>query len=155
MIANKLMKKYYQYKRITNCYFADSKSQLSVKYQDDKPQKITTIVISYSNTEELINQKIKSDIKTNAKLPVLAEYAEFDKWTNLIINLSDKFTILGSIGDSGCISRKIVVDIYSGTSKVGDGGFSYKNATKVDRSGAYYVRLVAKNIFAIDLVERS
>ena len=71
-----------------------------------------------------------------------------DKNIELIINPSGKFTIWGSFGDSGCVGRKIIVDSYGGVGRVGGGCFSSKNATKVDRSGAYYSRYVAKNIVA-------
>ena len=85
----------------------------------------------------------------------MEEYSQFDKNdTKIIINPSGKFTIWGSFGDSGCVGRKIVVDTYGGFSKVGGGCFSSKNATKVDRSGAYYARYVAKNVVAHGFADR-
>ena len=75
-------------------------------------------------------------------------FEKIAKNTKIIVNPSGKFTIWGSFGDSGCVGRKIIVDTYGGASKVGGGCFSSKNATKVDRSGAYYARYVAKNIVA-------
>lgn len=74
--------------------------------------------------------------------------------TKYIINPSGKFTVWGSFGDSGCVGRKIVVDTYGGAAKVGGGCFSSKNATKVDRSAAYYARYVAKNVVAHGLADR-
>ena len=85
----------------------------------------------------------------------MAEYKTFDKGDiKYIINPSGKFTIWGSFGDSGCVGRKIVVDTYGGVGRVGGGCFSSKNATKVDRSAAYYARYVAKNIVAHGLADR-
>ena len=74
--------------------------------------------------------------------------------TEYLINPSGKFTIWGSFSDSGCVGRKIVVDSYGGVGRVGGGCFSSKNATKVDRSGAYYARYVSKNIVANNLADR-
>ena len=74
--------------------------------------------------------------------------------TIYIINPSGKFTIWGSFADSGCVGRKIIVDSYGGVGRVGGGCFSSKNATKIDRSGAYYARFVAKNIVANKMAER-
>ena len=91
-------------------------------------------------------------IKENVVLPVLEEYEnKLKKDVDIIINPSGKFTIWGSFGDSGCVGRKIIVDSYGGVSHVGGGCFSSKNATKIDRSGAYYARYVAKNVVASGL----
>jgi S-adenosylmethionine synthetase len=98
--------------------------------------------------EELGNSQIKSIITNEVIQPVLKEYQSLVKDIELIINPSGKFTIWGSFGDSGCVGRKIVVDTYGGVGRVGGGCFSSKNASKVDRSSAYYARYVAKNIVA-------
>ena len=85
----------------------------------------------------------------------MQDYTEFiSEDIEYIINPSGKFTIWGSFGDSGCVGRKIVVDTYGGVGRVGGGCFSSKNATKVDRSGAYYARYVAKNIVAHGLADK-
>ena len=154
MIAHKLMQTYDIYRRKTTKYFADAKCQVSVEYEDDKPNKITTILLSCSHAESITNKEIQQDITKNVVDVVLQEYQKYNKSTKLIINPSGKFTIWGSFGDSGCVGRKIVVDTYGGASRVGGGCFSSKNATKVDRSGAYYARYVAKNIVANDLADR-
>jgi S-adenosylmethionine synthetase len=92
---------------------------------------------------------IESIIKKEVVDAVLNIYSEFNKGDiKFLINPSGRFTIWGSFGDSGCVGRKIVVDTYGGVGRVGGGCFSSKNATKVDRSGAYYARYVAKNIVA-------
>ena len=149
MIAHKLMKTFDLYRRKSDLYFADAKCQVSVAYDNDKPVEIDTIIISVSHQANLTKKQIEDDINSSVLLPVLNSYPHLlSKKTKLIINPSGKFTIWGSFGDSGCVGRKIVVDTYGGIGHVGGGCFSSKNATKVDRSGAYYARYVAKNIVA-------
>ena len=156
IVAHKLMKKYDEYRRKTDCYFADAKSQVSVEYNSkNKPIAFKAIVVSVSHAKALSHKQIVDDIKENVVAPVLAEYTDIDcSRIKYIINPSGKFTIWGSFGDSGCVGRKIVVDTYGGVGRVGGGCFSSKNATKVDRSAAYYARYVAKNIVAHGLADR-
>ena len=149
LLAHKLMQRYDQFRRTTDNFYADAKSQVSVEYVSDKPKHITTILISVSHSDKLSLEEIKNTIKKEVIDVVLKDYTNMvNENTNYIINPSGKFTIWGSFGDSGCVGRKIVVDTYGGVGKVGGGCFSSKNATKVDRSGAYYARYVAKNIVA-------
>ncbi len=153
LVAHKLMKKYDDFRRTTNEFFADAKSQVSVAYENDKPLFFDTILLSVSHCESCEN--IQEKIMKNVIIPVLKEFQAFVKRsTKFIINPSGKFTIWGSFGDSGCVGRKIVVDTYGGIGKVGGGCFSSKNATKVDRSGAYYARYVAKSLTANNLCDR-
>ena len=154
MVAHKLMRKYDAFRRQNHAYFADAKTQVTVEYDDDKPVRIDTILISVSHECALHIKQIKEDISNQVIYPVLQEYAEYNINPKLIINPSGKFTIWGSYGDSGCVGRKIVVDTYGGVGRVGGGCFSSKNATKVDRSGAYYARYVAKNVVAHHLADR-
>lgn len=155
MIAHKLMLLYEKFRRQNASYHADAKCQVSIAYEDEKPTNIDTILISVSHDEELTNEMIKNDVMKNVVEKVLDEYKTLcNDATKYIINPSGKFTIYGSFGDSGCVGRKIVVDSYGGVGRVGGGCFSSKNATKVDRSGAYYARYVAKNIVARGLAER-
>lgn len=152
VLAHKLMKKYDEYRRSTDKYFADAKAQVSVDYMHydgtiEQPQHIATVLISVSHREDLAQQDIYSDIYSNVISPVMQDMP-CDEDTEYIINPSGKFTIWGSFGDSGCVGRKIVVDTYGGVGRVGGGCFSSKNATKIDRSAAYYARYVAKNIVA-------
>lgn len=155
IIAHKLMRVYDEYRRQTDCYFADAKSQVSVVYENHKPIAIDTVVVSVSHDEKISHEQIENDIKKNVVDVVLKEYAKFDlDDIKFLINPSGRFTVWGSFGDSGCVGRKIVVDTYGGTGRVGGGCFSSKNATKVDRSGAYYARFVAKNIVAHGLADR-
>lgn len=155
MVAHKLMKKYEQFRQTTDDFFADAKGQVSVEYENDKPVKITTVLISVSHSPKLRLEYIQHTIKQKVIDEVMQEYSSLvDEKTKYIINPSGKFTIWGSFGDSGCVGRKIVVDTYGGASKVGGGCFSSKNATKVDRSGAYYARYVAKNVVAHKLADK-
>jgi len=154
-IAHKLMKVYDEFRRTTDCYFADAKSQVSVCYEDGKPVSVDTILVSVSHSEELSSKTIFEDIKKNVVDKVMKDYEFYDKGNiRYIINPSGKFTIWGSFGDSGCVGRKIVVDTYGGVGRVGGGCFSSKNATKIDRSAAYYARFVAKNVVANGLADR-
>lgn len=154
MVAHKLMKKYEEFRRATNNFFADAKSQVSVLYEDGKPKEFTTILISVSHDKSLQQEEIYNSILNSVIKPVLKEYKQYNsKNAKFIINPSGKFTIWGSFGDSGCVGRKIIVDSYGGVGRVGGGCFSSKNATKVDRSGAYYARYVAKNIVAHNLAD--
>lgn len=149
IIAHKLMKKYEEFRKNSENFYADAKSQVSVIYEDNVPQSISNVLISVSHDNKITETEIKERIKKEVIEPVLSKYSKFcNKKTKLLINPSGKFTIWGSYGDSGCVGRKIVVDTYGGVGKVGGGCFSSKNATKVDRSGAYYARYVAKNIVA-------
>ena len=155
VLAHKIMKQYDEYRRNTEKYFADAKSQVSVEYDENKPLSVKTIVVSVSHNESLEWQTIYNDIKSNVIDVVMQDYTEFiSEDIEYIINPSGKFTIWGSFGDSGCVGRKIVVDTYGGVGRVGGGCFSSKNATKVDRSGAYYARYVAKNIVAHGLADK-
>ena len=154
LVAHKLMRKYDEFRRKDTSFYADAKSQVSVQYEDEKPVGIATILISVSHNKDMQLEEIQRVIKLNVIDPVLKEYKNLLKDTKFIINPSGKFTIWGSFSDSGCVGRKIVVDTYGGVGRVGGGCFSSKNASKVDRSGAYFARYVAKNIVAHNLADR-
>jgi len=154
MIAHKLMKRYDEFRRFNHNYFADAKCQVSVEYEDERPVEIKTIVISVSHDPNIMHQDIYTEILNNVINPVLMDYKKYAKNVAYVVNPSEKFTIWGSFSDSGCVGRKIVVDTYGGVGRVGGGCFSSKNATKVDRSGAYYARYVAKNVVAYNLADR-
>ena len=155
MLAHKIMKKYEEFRQSHHEYYADAKSQVSIEYIDDKPFRIHTILLSVSHSESVTQESIKQNMLEHVILPVISNYPTLSTLeTNYIVNPSGRFTIWGSCGDSGCVGRKIVVDTYGGVGRVGGGCFSSKNATKVDRSGAYYARYVAKNIVAHHLADR-
>ena len=154
IIAHKLMKQYDNFRRENDKYFADAKSQVSIVYDDKTPKSVATIIMSVSHDAILTKEEIRDTIAIEVIAPVISKYANLlADDTQLIVNPSGKFTIWGSFGDSGCVGRKIVVDTYGGVGRVGGGCFSSKNATKVDRSAAYYARYVAKNIVAHGLAK--
>ena len=155
IVAHKLMRKYEEFRKTHKGYFADAKSQVTVDYNNNDPAQIETVLVSVSHSNDLTKEEIRNTIAEEVIALVLAEYAYLiTATTDLIVNPSGKFTIWGSFGDSGCVGRKIVVDTYGGVGRVGGGCFSSKNATKVDRSGAYYARYVAKNIVAHKLADK-
>lgn len=147
-LAHALTKEYEAFRRTRADFFADAKSQVSVEYENNTPKNISIVLMSVSHSENLSQKQIEKIINENVIKKVLAPFEKIAKNTKIIVNPSGKFTVWGSFGDSGCVGRKIIVDTYGGASKVGGGCFSSKNATKVDRSGAYYARYVAKNVVA-------
>ncbi len=131
----------------------DGKSQVTVEYDNDKPVRIDTIVISTQHSPEVTHDRIESDIISNVINPVIP--AELmDEETKIFINPTGRFVIGGPQGDSGLTGRKIIVDTYGGYSRHGGGAFSGKDPTKVDRSAAYAARYVAKNIVAAGLASK-
>jgi len=125
----------------------DGKSQVTIEYEGNIPKRIDTIVIASQHIENITHKELTKYIKENVIDKVIPTEL-VDKDTKILINTSGQFTIGGPFGDSGTTGRKIVVDAYGGSAKVGGGCFSSKDPTKVDRSAAYYARYVAKNIVA-------
>lgn len=123
----------------------DGKSQVTVEYENNIPKRVDTIVISSQHKENITQEELKKYIKENVIAKVIPTEL-VDKDTKILINTSGSFIVGGPFGDSGTTGRKIVVDSYGGSCKVGGGCFSSKDPTKVDRSAAYYARYVAKNI---------
>ena len=154
LIAHKIMKKYDDFRKTNKHFYADAKCQVSVEYDDNSPQNITTVLVSVSHNKDIELKDITKIIQEKVINPVLLDYKNMTKNTQYIINPSGKFTVWGSFSDSGCVGRKIVVDTYGGLAKVGGGCFSSKNASKVDRSAAYYARYVAKNIVAHNYADK-
>ena len=131
----------------------DGKTQVTVEYDDGKPVRIDTIVISTQHAPEIALEQIRRDIMEFVVKPVVP--AEMlDDETKYYINPTGRFVIGGPHGDSGLTGRKIIVDTYGGIGRHGGGAFSGKDPTKVDRSGAYAARWVAKNIVAAGLAKR-
>ena len=128
----------------------DGKTQVTVEYDDGKITRIDTIVVSTQHSEEVTLDQLRADIRANVIAPVVP--AELiDEKTKYYINPTGRFVIGGPMGDSGLTGRKIIVDTYGGHSAHGGGAFSGKDPTKVDRSGAYMARYIAKNIVAAGL----
>jgi len=131
----------------------DGKTQVTIEYDGDKPVRVDTIVISTQHAEEITLERIKQDIMAQVIKPVVPD-ALLDADTKFFINPTGRFVIGGPQGDAGLTGRKIIVDTYGGYARHGGGAFSGKDPTKVDRSGAYAARYVAKNIVAAGLAEK-
>ncbi|MCX8032885.1 MAG: methionine adenosyltransferase [Thermoleophilia bacterium] len=135
----------------------DGKTQVTVRYVDYKPVFITAVVLSAQHKEGIdIDTLLRPDLIDHVIKPVLPEglYDPEFKKTKLFVNPTGKFVIGGPMGDTGLTGRKIIVDTYGGFGRHGGGAFSGKDPSKVDRSGAYAARYVAKNIVAAGLAER-
>ncbi|WP_195573637.1 methionine adenosyltransferase [Paenibacillus sp. 1001270B_150601_E10] len=131
----------------------DGKTQVTVEYQDGKPVRIDTIVVSTQHAEDASLEQIQQDIREHVIAPVVpAEW--LDEQTKYFINPTGRFVIGGPQGDAGLTGRKIIVDTYGGYARHGGGAFSGKDPTKVDRSAAYAARYVAKNIVAAGLADK-
>ena len=131
----------------------DGKTQVTVEYDDGKPVRIDAIVVSSQHAPEIPMEQIRADIMEHVIKPIVpAEMLDDD--TKYYINPTGRFVIGGPQGDSGLTGRKIIVDTYGGIGRHGGGAFSGKDPTKVDRSGAYAARWVAKNIVAAGLAKR-
>lgn len=131
----------------------DGKTQVTVEYMDDKPVRVDAIVVSTQHSEEVTLEQIQKDIKEHVIAPIVPAHL-LDENTNYFINPTGRFVIGGPQGDAGLTGRKIIVDTYGGYARHGGGAFSGKDPTKVDRSGAYAARYVAKNIVAAGLAEK-
>jgi S-adenosylmethionine synthetase len=130
----------------------DGKSQVTVEYVNDKPKRISTVVISQQHIDEKPEDILKKEILEKVIKPVCGTY--IDKNTKFFINPTGRFVIGGPEGDSGLTGRKIIVDTYGGMGRHGGGAFSGKDPSKVDRSAAYACRYIAKNVVAAGLAEK-
>jgi methionine adenosyltransferase (EC 2.5.1.6) len=131
----------------------DGKSQVTVEYEDGKPVRVDTVVVSAQHGPEVEYSQIQKDILEHVIRPVIP--AELlDEKTRYFINPTGRFVVGGPQGDSGLTGRKIIVDTYGGMGRHGGGAFSGKDPTKVDRSASYAARYVAKNIVAAGIADR-
>ena len=131
----------------------DAKTQVSVEYRQNKPIRITAVVVSTQHSEDISHRKIEKFIIEKLIRKVLPKKM-LDRRTEFLVNPTGRFVVGGPEGDSGLTGRKIIVDTYGGAGRHGGGAFSGKDPTKVDRSAAYMGRYVAKNIVAACLADR-
>ena len=154
-LAQKLAKKLADVRKnnIINYLRPDGKTQVTVEYNDNKPVRVDTIVISTQHNPEVDINTIKKDLIEIVIKPIVP--AELlDENTKYYVNPTGRFVIGGPQGDSGLTGRKIIVDTYGGYSRHGGGAFSGKDPTKVDRSATYAARYIAKNIVAAGLADK-
>src|SRR5437588_28962 len=134
----------------------DGKSQVSVEYGDGKPARVDTVLISAQHREEVdVETLLRPDVEAEVIDPVLREFPELTtEGVRVLVNPTGRFEVGGPKADTGLTGRKIIVDSYGGMAPHGGGAFSGKDPTKVDRSGAYMTRYVAKNVVAAGLADR-
>ena len=131
----------------------DGKTQVTVEYEDDKPVRVDTVLISTQHDPDVTQEQIKKDLIEYVIKPIVPEKF-LDAETKYYVNPTGRFVIGGPHGDSGLTGRKIIVDTYGGYARHGGGAFSGKDPTKVDRSASYAARYAAKNVVAAGLAER-
>jgi S-adenosylmethionine synthetase len=155
-LAHKLTKKLTEVRKNGTLPYlrADGKSQVSVEYDENgKPIRLEAIVVSTQHDEKVTQEQIHADIRKHV-IDAVVDASMVDDNTKIYINPTGRFVIGGPQGDAGLTGRKIIVDTYGGAARHGGGAFSGKDCTKVDRSGAYAARYVAKNIVAAGLADK-
>jgi S-adenosylmethionine synthetase len=132
----------------------DGKTQVTIEYKDGKPARIDTIVISSQHSPDITMKEMKEDIIEKVIKPVVPAELLDEEHVKYHINPTGRFVVGGPMGDTGLTGRKIIVDSYGGVGSHGGGCFSGKDPTKVDRSGAYMARYIAKNLVAAGIADR-
>jgi S-adenosylmethionine synthetase len=155
VLAHKLAKQVAEVRKTGELSYLrpDGKSQVTIEYEGGEPVRVHTVLIAAQHAPEIEMKKIKEDIIERVILPILPQKLVDDK-IMYYVNPTGRFVIGGPQGDSGVTGRKIIVDTYGGYSRHGGGAFSGKDPTKVDRSGTYAARWVAKNIVAAGLAKK-
>lgn len=155
MMAHKLVRKVSELRRsgVLDWARPDGKSQVTVEYQDGKPVRIDTVVLSIQHSPAVDQKRITADLKDHV-IPAVIPAHLLDSKTKYFVNPTGKFEIGGPHGDTGLTGRKIIVDTYGGMAAHGGGAFSGKDPTKVDRSACYMARYIAKNLVASGLCDR-
>ena len=154
VLAHKLVSKQAELRKKGELAFLgpDAKSQVTIEYENGKPLRVDTIVVSTQHDEDVSLDKVREEVLSKIVKPVCGNW--LDDKTIYHINPTGKFVIGGPVGDAGLTGRKIIVDTYGGHGSHGGGAFSGKDPSKVDRSGAYMARYVAKNVVAAGLADK-
>lgn len=152
-IANKLIQKEQGFIAQNPLYGADAKCQVTVKYDDNTPVNISTIIFSQLHSDKISEEQVSRDIIKYVIDPILQDCKLYEN-TKLLINPTGKFTIGGPVADAGVTGRKLVVDAYGGGIPIGGGAYCSKDPSKVDRSAAYMARCVAKNIVSMKMADK-
>ncbi len=155
MLAHKLVKRLSQMRRDNSLNYLrpDGKSQVTVEYQNNIPQRVDAVVIAAQHNPEIKTEDLRADIEEMVIKKIIPAQM-LDKNTKLFINRTGRFEQGGPFADSGVTGRKIIVDTYGGVGSHGGGCFSGKDPSKVDRSGSYMARYIAKNLIAAGLADR-
>jgi len=155
MLAHKLVRRLadVRKKNVLPYLRPDGKSQVTVEYVDGKPKRVDAVVIAAQHSEDVPREQMRQDIIDKVIRPVIPENM-LDANTKFFINETGRFTVGGTLADSGLTGRKIIVDTYGGIGSHGGGCYSGKDPTKVDRSGSYMARYIAKNIVAAGLADK-
>jgi S-adenosylmethionine synthetase len=132
----------------------DGKAQVSVEYQENRPRRVDTVVVSTQHARDVALDELREAIITRIIQPALPEDLFDSKTTHFHINPTGRFVVGGPHGDTGLTGRKIIVDTYGGMARHGGGAFSGKDASKVDRSGAYAARWAARTVVSAQLAQR-
>ena len=157
MLAHKLARQLSQVRRAGTVPYLrpDGKTQVTIEYQGDIPVRLDTVVVSTQHAPDInLSELLAPDIRDYVVAPVLADAGIDCEGFRLLVNPTGRFEIGGPMGDAGLTGRKIIVDTYGGAAPHGGGAFSGKDPSKVDRSAAYAMRWVAKNVVAAGLAER-
>jgi S-adenosylmethionine synthetase len=157
MLAHRLARQLSQVRRSGDVPYLrpDGKTQVTIEYAGDQPVRLDTVVVSAQHAPDIdLKELLAPDIRDNVVEPVLAGLELDTSSYRLLVNPTGRFEIGGPMGDAGLTGRKIIIDTYGGMARHGGGAFSGKDPSKVDRSAAYAVRWVAKNVVAAGLADR-
>ena len=141
-------------KKVLTYLRPDGKTQVTIIYENGKPIKVENVILAVPHNPQIELEQVKKELYEKVVKPVVKEFGYSISFENIIVNGTGVWYIGGPASDTGVTGRKIIVDTYGGMARVGGGCFSGKDATKVDRSGAYAARFLAKNIVAHKLADR-